>query len=134
MDVDMSTLCNKLQMKSNLRGMDELSDELVGATHVENAGLDLFSYADKEDRSGNYHKSLTHLHLLNLYHFIVWCRNMVKAYFTSFYVFGIVKGLEELNEEVFSQMHIFEDCILLVYRSRPNRSMPCGELWRLTDV
>ena len=59
---------------------------------------------------------------------------MVKAYFTSFHMFGIVKGLEELNEEVFSQMHIFEDCTLLVYRSRPNKSTPCGELWRLTDV
>ncbi|CAI8011391.1 Vacuolar protein sorting-associated protein VTA1 homolog [Geodia barretti] len=86
MDVDMSKLCNKLQMKGNLRETDELSkelsNELVGATHVEEAGLHLFSYADKEDRSGNYHK------------------NMVKAYFTSFHMFGIVKGLEELNEEI----------------------------------
>ena len=74
MDVDMSKLCNKLQMKGNLRETDELSkelsNELVGATHVEEAGLHLFSYADKEDRSGNYHKYLTHFafaKLISLY-------------------------------------------------------------------
>jgi vacuolar protein sorting-associated protein VTA1 len=83
----LTTLLDVLEeMKGNLRETDELSkelsNELVGATHVEEAGLHLFSYADKEDRSGNYHK------------------NMVKAYFTSFHMFGIVKGLEELNEEI----------------------------------
>ena len=36
--------------------------------------------------------------LPKFHHF--FCRNMVKAYFTSFHMFGVVKGMEELNEEV----------------------------------
>ena len=87
-------------MKKSLKGQEEVSNEVVGAARVEAAGMSLFEYADKEDRRGSYHKSVMMLIIAEINIIFLFFRNMVKAYFTSFHMFGIVKGMEELNEEV----------------------------------
>lgn len=44
------------QMKKGLAGEEALKSELVAQAHIEEVGLRLFDYADKEDRAANFHR------------------------------------------------------------------------------
>ena len=43
-------------MKKDLKHEEAVAIEDIGATHLEEEGLKLFDYADKEDRQGRFHK------------------------------------------------------------------------------
>ncbi|XP_065057940.1 vacuolar protein sorting-associated protein VTA1 homolog [Rhopilema esculentum] len=64
------------------QGMEAVSNELVGQAHMEANALNLFTWADQEDRNSNFNKGL------------------VKAFYSANLLFDVLKQFGELSEEV----------------------------------
>lgn len=43
-------------MKKSLVGEEALTSDVVAQAHIEEVGLKLFDYADKEDRAAKFHR------------------------------------------------------------------------------
>ncbi|XP_065178493.1 vacuolar protein sorting-associated protein VTA1 homolog [Sycon ciliatum] len=70
------------QMKKQLVGDEAVTSEVVAQAHVESKALQLFTYADNEDRGGRFGK------------------NVVKAFYTAHILFEIVSQFGEQSQEV----------------------------------
>nr|XP_042904487.1 vacuolar protein sorting-associated protein VTA1 homolog isoform X2 [Parasteatoda tepidariorum] len=64
------------------RDDESISNEVVAQAHIENYALKLFLFADNEDRSGRFNK------------------NVVKAFYTSGFIYDIVSTFGEPSDEV----------------------------------
>ena len=70
------------QMKMQLVGEEAITSEIVAQAHVESKALQLFTYADNEDRGGRFGK------------------NVVKAFYTSHILFEVLGQFGELSVEL----------------------------------
>lgn len=72
------------ERKAALVAQDEeaVSNEVVASAHIESKALQLFLFADKEDRNGNFDTKV------------------IKAFYTSSLLFELLTTFGELNEEV----------------------------------
>ncbi|MEQ2270923.1 hypothetical protein XENORESO_017382, partial [Xenotaenia resolanae] len=72
-------------MKKELSDNESISEEVVGNAHIDNYVSKVFSYADKEDRAGRFHK------------------NMIKSFYTSSLLIDVLSVFGELSEENIQQ-------------------------------
>ncbi|XP_042189349.1 vacuolar protein sorting-associated protein VTA1 homolog isoform X1 [Callorhinchus milii] len=72
-------------MKKQLATEEAVSNDVVGTAHIEGTAINLFTYADNEDRAGRFNK------------------NMMRAFFTSNLLFDVLAVFGELSEENIQQ-------------------------------
>uniref|UniRef100_A0A915J756 Rho-GAP domain-containing protein n=1 Tax=Romanomermis culicivorax TaxID=13658 RepID=A0A915J756_ROMCU len=77
-----NTLGELETMKKQHKDDEMLTSEIVAQAHIEEYALKLFSYADNEDRGGNFNK------------------NVVKAFYTSGYLFDVLSVFGELDPKI----------------------------------
>eukprot|EP00794_Sanderia_malayensis_P000347 gene347-980_t len=72
------------KQKKNLaaEGQEAVANEIVGQAHMESLALNLFNWADREDRKSNFSKGL------------------VKAFYSANLLFDVLKQFGELAEEI----------------------------------
>jgi len=70
------------KIKKQLAGNEAISQEVVAQARIEEYALQLFNYADAQDRSGNFTK------------------NVVKAFYTSGHLFDVLSLFGELDEQL----------------------------------
>lgn len=71
--------------KTELKGHETISDEIVAQAHIENVAIKLFLWADNEDRAGRYNK------------------NVVKAFYSAGMLLDVCMVFGEMNEDVAQQ-------------------------------
>jgi len=64
------------------QGIEAVANEIVGQAHMEAIALNLFSFADQEDRKSNFSKSL------------------VKSFYSANLLFDVIKQFGDVSEEI----------------------------------
>lgn len=90
--------------KKQNRDNESISNEVVAQAHLENYAFKLFSYADQQDRASNFSKYVSHinwafLQIMNIHIFVLFYRNVVKAFYTAGMIYDVLATFGEISDE-----------------------------------